>query len=80
MLHPEVRPDAQGKNQPQTFVLASQIEKFLARSKRADKAQWIREVFLGATPQHKTLSEEKVEKRQSPRAEPKTITTDVGQQ
>ena len=71
-------PDAQGKNQPQTFVLASHVETFLSRSKRTDKAQWVREAFLGATPQHKTLSEEKEEKRQTP--EPTgTITTDVGQ-
>ena len=42
--------------------LASQMEKFLSRSKRTDKAQWVREAFLGATPQHKTLSEEKEEK------------------
>ena len=59
-------PDAQGKNQPQTFILASQMEKFLSRSKRTDKAQWVREAFLGAKPQHKTLSEEKEEKFQRP--------------
>jgi hypothetical protein len=39
------------------------METILARSKRTDKAQWLREAFLGATPQHKTLSEEKEEKR-----------------
>ena len=59
-------PDAQGKNQPQTFVLASHVETFLSRSKRTDKAQWLREVFLGATPQHKTLSEEKEERSWRP--------------
>ena len=61
-------PDAQGKNQPQTFLLATQMEKFLARSKRTDKAQWVREAFLGAKSEHKTLSEEKEEKYQSPKA------------
>ena len=63
-------PDAQGKNQQQTFILATQIEKFLARSKRTDKAQWLREVFLGATPEHKTLSEENEEKLQKPAPRP----------
>ena len=73
-------PDAQGKNQPQTFLLASQLEKFLARSKRTDKAQWVREAFLGATPKHKTLSEEKEEKFQRPEPKPKGPTPpDVGQ-
>ena len=73
-------PDAQGKNQPQIFLLASQMEKFLARSKRTDKAQWVREAFLGATPKHKTLSEEKEEKFQRPEPKPKRPTPpDVGQ-
>ena len=73
-------PDAQGKNQPQTFILASQMEKFLSRSKRTDKAQWVREAFLGAKPQHKTLSEEKEEKFQRPEPTGNRTQTDLGQQ
>ena len=74
-------PDTQGKNQPQIFILASQVNMFLSRSKRTDKAQWVREAFLGATPQHRTLSEEKEERNQSPKAVAEKVNTvNLGQQ
>jgi hypothetical protein len=37
--------DTQGEPTPN---LPTQMDMFLARSKRTDKAQWLREVFLGA--------------------------------
>ena len=73
-------PDAQGKTQLQTFLLATHMEKFLARSKRTDKAQWLREVFLGAPSAHKTLSEEKEEKHQSKPAPAPAPAHDLGKQ
>ena len=57
------------------------METFLSRSKRTDKAQWVREAFLGATPQHRTLSEEKEERNQSPKAVAEKVNTvNLGQQ
>ena len=72
-------PDAQGKTQLQTFLLATHMEKFLARSKRTDKSQWLREVFLGVPSAHKTLSEEKEEKLSTPAPAPAPA-VDLGKQ